>query len=136
MTDFDLNNFLKTYKQKVIDLKPYLRFSALKGFKILNDKNELSFHNVNGIYIKYIQMGNALINNKYTANVIEDGGELIAGGNFINGEFVESCNNDTWTHLKLKTGISKKTKSVGKKMYNYYIKISSHYIFYMKFLNG
>lgn len=132
MESFSLDNFLKNYKpKKQIDVRPYLRFDKSRGYKLLGNMNSLT---LNKIYIMYIKNGNVGRNDRYNEKDIEDGGMLISGGIFLNGEFVELNDEkyqDCWTHLKLRTNISKKT---GKKQkyYSYYIKIFDHVIFYIR----
>lgn len=130
--DFDLNKFLKKYKPKTIDITPYLRFSVLKDYNIMNDNKKLI---PTETYIKYIKEGNAYENKKYSSKAIEDGGLLIAGGIFVEGKFVENNDRDSWTHLKLDSNVSKKTGEK-QKFYYYYIKIMTHYIFYKYVKNG
>jgi len=130
MTDFNLDNFLKNHKSKKIpSLLPYLKFESLKNYNLLNDVNSLEKDKT---YIKYIRKANAFENNRYSENVIYDGGLLIAGGYFLNGKFVKTDNKNEWEYLKLDTRISKKTRLPQERFYSYYIRIFNYYIFYKR----
>ena len=124
--EFNLDNFLMNYKPKKINIEPYLQFKKLKNYKHMKNKTEL-WPKV--MYIQYIKNSNIFRHNKYSKKVIEDGGQFINGGYFLNGKFVGTDNKDDWTHLKLKTNISKKD-GIYQRYYSYYIKIINYAIFY------
>lgn len=133
MSNFDLDKFLANYKpKKEPNLGPYLRMKTLKHYKLMKNKEQLIPEKM---YIKYIKEGNMMLDDKYDDRVIEDGGMLVSGGHFINGEFVETNNKSDWTHLKLRTDISKKTKNY-QRYYSYYIKIISYVIFYKSYASN
>ena len=130
MKKFDLNNFLNNYKPKgLVDLSPYLQLLPLNGYQWLQSKSEYKNLIPFDTYIKYIRIGYEFENDECLENHIEDGGLIVAGGSYINGQFVQTDDKKKWTYLKLDTNISKKTGKKGKH-YNYIIKISNYNIFY------
>lgn len=52
MTEFNLQEFLKGYKPKKVDISPYLKCSKLRSYKIMNNTNDLVLCKT---YIKYIK---------------------------------------------------------------------------------
>lgn len=132
MEKFDLDNFLKNYEPKKINIDPYLRMDKLKNYKYMKTKNELEPEKM---YIQYIKNSNFLKHNKYSEKVVEDGGQFIAGGFFYNGKFTRTDDKEKWSYLKLKTNISKKDGHK-QRYYSYYIKIINYIIFYKKYNDG
>ncbi|XWV25364.1 mg211 protein [Tupanvirus deep ocean] len=130
MLDPFVDNFLKNYKQKQPDFNPYLKLDELHNFQYMKNPEGKKFLEPGCTYIKYIKAGDEYQNNKCDASVIQDGGMLLAGGYFLNGEFVETNDKDKWYYLKLDTIISKKTKMEQKRYYSYYIKLVNYHIFY------
>jgi len=126
MEKFNLDDFFKNYKPKEINVYPYLEMDKLKNYNLMNDKQELI---PKKMYLQYIKMSNVFRHNKYSNKVIEDGGKFIDGGFFLNGKFMATDDKDKWTHLKLKTNISKKDGGC-QRYYSYYIKIINYVIFY------
>jgi hypothetical protein len=139
MTDFDLDEFLKTYKPAKVDLRPYLKLDKLKGYKFVN-KGERSVLISNQTYVKYVSMSDAFKDDDLEMHV--GGGVLRAGGIFVNGKFMKTESVEKWTHLLLEfspypTG-RVRTKHGHKNVYEYdrhlfYIKMTSYYLFYKYF---
>src|ERR1700753_3766624 len=144
MLDPFVKNFLKKYKPKQVDLSPYLKLDELKGFNYMKNPDGKKYLEPERTYIKYIKARDLATlkrdseplgkgeyhNNRCDPSVIQDGGMLIAGGYFLNGEFVPTNNREKWYYLKLDTIISKKTKMEQRRFYSYYIKAVNYHIFY------
>lgn len=139
--DFNLEKFLSDYKPKVLDLSPYLKLDKLKGYQTLERKNMANLI-PQQTYIKYMKMADAYKDRDLKSHV--RGGILVAGGTFVNGKFVKSDDDGTWTHLILRfapfpTAVTRSKKGFGhQKIYEhethlFFIKINDYYLFYKYF---
>lgn len=128
-TDFDLDHFLRNYRPAHLDLRCYLRLDALKNYYWLRTSKDKKNLDPLRTYIRYIKTGDEFKYRRCSEEEIQDGGLLLAGGVYLNGEFVETQDKSKWTHLKLDTNIPKK-EGKKKRYYSYYIKIYNYHIFY------
>lgn len=139
MLDPFVDNFLKNYQPKKVDLTPYMKLDKLNGYKFMDNIFELRPRKT---YIKYIKENNAFKDKDFRSHI--KGGILIAGGTYINGIFKKLDDNSKWTHLLLEfapfpIGFTRTDKGFGsKKIYDYdrhtfSIKINNYYIFYKYF---
>lgn len=128
MARFNLDEWLHNYKpkssKKKVEIESYLKMNELKNYKLMENVDELEPEKV---YIKYIRRANM---HNGDNKVIEKGGILISGGYFNNRKFIKTDNKNEWTHLKLKTDISKKDGHIQKFHYYYYISMENYVIFY------
>lgn len=138
MSDFDLESFLKGYKpkKKKMDLSPYTKCDKLKSYTMLTSKNMDDVEEAI-TYIKYIPVGDALKDKKYSDH-IKCGGILLAGGIYDEGKFKAQKDRSMWTHLHLKFVPFPKINRRGVREYVYedhafYIKISNYHLFYKIF---
>lgn len=137
MTEFDLQEFLRNYKPKVLDFKPYLKCQRLKGYKMV--QKDLSVMRPHKTYVKFINMHDIYKNNKYDEH-IHTGGILLAGGFFQRGSFQKSDDHELWTHLMLiyDPSVTKNKNGQIKRQrfsdpYVFIIRVSDKYIFYKIF---
>ncbi|XWV26659.1 hypothetical protein QJ857_gp0401 [Tupanvirus soda lake] len=142
MLDPFVENFLKSYEPKQLDLSPYLKLDKLKGYKFM-EKSDDKLNLIPGeTYVKYINRSDAFKDKDLKMHV--RGGILLEGGTYVNGLFKPLGDNTKWTHLMLlfspfPTGLIKSKKGFGhQKIYDYdqhifYIKINSYYLFYKYF---
>lgn len=139
--DFDLDNFLNSYRPKslVRFLKPYLNHRKLLGYQLLESHNKtIENLTVKQTYIKYIKITDAE-EGKFKSEHIKAGGILIACGKMINNMFVTSDDPRDWDILKLKFDPSpifdKKGNVIQERIDPriYHIKISKYYVFFKKF---
>ncbi|MEM0353953.1 MAG: hypothetical protein QXW79_00090 [Thermoplasmata archaeon] len=125
MKEFDLKKFLKNYMPKKLEksLSPYLRSERLKNYKLLGyrDRENLVPQKT---YIKYVRLTDAFRDKNYDTH-IKAGGILLAGGNYIDGQFKKMNEKNKWTHLLLKLNLFD--------VRIYIINISRYYIFYRVF---
>jgi hypothetical protein len=142
MQNFNLDDFLKNYKPKILEdtLKPYIQLKKLTGYGLLKHNNkELLIPGKT--YIRYVKHMTAFQDGHYKDHV-KPGGLLVAGGVMHMGRFMATDNKPDWTHLVLKYDYvedpskNKKknviTVSVPKERV-FTIGISTNYIFFRKF---
>jgi hypothetical protein len=130
---FDLNNFLKNYQPKKINLESYLKCSKLKKYQVLNKKNIFNLVPFR-TYIKFIKSED-LFKDENLKDHIRAGGILLAGGTY-NEKFIRTKNPKNWTHLLLRyepkpdliDGIE-----IKKEPRIYYIRINKYHIFFRNY---
>jgi hypothetical protein len=143
MSNFDLQQFLKEYKPKKLDLRPYLKLEKLKGYTLIENSDYSELY-PKETYVKYLKLADAFKDKDLKMHV--KGGILLDGGTFVNGLFVRLENKKKWTHLMVlfnpyPTGVIKSKKGFGQqKIYDYdqhifYLKINDYYLFYKYFEN-
>jgi hypothetical protein len=135
MLDFDLDDFLRTYKPKTIEksLEPYTNCPKLKSYIFLKQTNRDKLE-CDGTYIRYIKINDAFLDKKYP-NHIRPGGFLIDGGFMKYGTFTPSPCKDQWTHLQLKYRFKDKDEDGNNidKTRVFVINMSTNYIFFRVF---
>lgn len=129
----DVKNILKNYKPKKVDLTAYTKLKKLKGYKLMNNIDELY---PTETYIKYILMSD--VGNSDNIKLHVKGGILLNGGIFINNKFKKIDDLFKWTHLLLFFAPFPIKEFEKKNIYDYkqhpfYLKINTHYIFYKYF---
>src|SRR5579872_5355485 len=123
MADFSLENFLATYKPKEkLDLSYYLDLTVLKDYDMIINKDYGMLIPLK-TYIKYIRSGYEKIKSECSDEDVVDGGVLLAGGYYLNGQFIESDDKKLWSYLKLDTNINKNTKQK-QRYFSYIIKLT------------
>lgn len=123
MDKFNINNFLKNHVPKKINIKPYMMLEELEGYKLWS-KNKRIY---DGAHVKYVK--NTDIVETYEQCIVDEGGIFVGGGYYTHGDFIVDDDVTSWTHIKLETNISKKSKTVQKK-YSYIIKLANYLVFY------
>ncbi|AAV50937.1 hypothetical protein [Acanthamoeba castellanii mimivirus] len=129
MTTFDLDDFLKSYKPKKVDLSSYTNHTKLKGYTYITKDD---FNNLipNRTYIKYILRSDVGTENNISKQ-IHCGGFFLSGGNFSGKKFVQSDDWITWTHLFLKYCPHPESNLNGEfTEHKFYLKTTKYYLFY------
>lgn len=124
MSNFNLKQFLKTYKPRNIEsvTNKYLESKKLKGYSLYKKGIELIQCKT---YIMFVKISDA--SNSTSLNNIIPGGILLAGGISLQGYFKNNSNYETWTHLLLKYDKNDNASHI------YQINIDKYYIFYKIF---
>ena len=124
---FDLDDFLKGYSPKGVDLKlkECLRDKKLKGYGIYSTKTAKKL--VAGkTYIKYLKN-----TTNYNLKMLQSGGIFMAGGVSLKSGFKTLEDSSNWAHMMLK--ICKENDDGVINPYIFVIKIANFHVFYKLF---